>query len=85
MADFSVGMVIDSYETLEKLPVGSAVVDSEGWVYQSDYCAPFVAGVKREMEWGSAANWWKTEQIELPVTLIHLSAWKYNTQVDEEE
>ena len=76
MAAVSVGDRIDSYAALEALPIGSAVVDVEGWVYQSDYSAPAVLGIKRDMEWGSAATWWKTEQIELPVTLIHISKWK---------
>ena len=75
MAAVSVGDRLNSYAALEALPIGSAVVDEEGWVYQSDYCAPAGEGVKRAMEWSSAATWLKTEQIELPVTLIHISRW----------
>lgn len=79
MAKVSVGDKLVSYAALEALPIGSAVVDVEGWVYQSDYSGPAVEGLKREMEWGSAATWWKTEQIELPVTLIHVSKWSSST------
>jgi len=86
MTEFSVGMEINSYELLEELPVGSAVVDEDGWVYQSDYLGPAVAGVKREIEWSFRVTWWKTKQLQLPVKLIHLSDWvDYTMNLDEEE
>jgi len=86
MAEFSVGMEINSYALLEELPVGSAVVDEDGWVYQSDYFGPAIAGVKREIEWSFRVTWWKTKQIQLPVKLIHLSNWAdQSVDLDEKE
>ena len=64
--------LITSYDDLYTLPVGSVVVSGDWWTYQSDYYGAEKPGLPRAIEWASGANWWKTEQIELPAKLIYV-------------
>ena len=67
--------LLETVADLEYLPVGSVVVGADGWwALQSDYHGPVVEGQPRAIEWASAANWFATNRIELPATLISVPA-----------
>jgi len=65
--------LIESYDDLELLPVGSVVAEAGGWwTYQSDYSSAAVKNTPRTIEWSSDAHWCATDEIELPAVLVYV-------------
>ena len=69
-------LVVNSLKELSRLPIGSAIVDSDGWfVMQSDYKGPSVVGEARNVEWSYQDSWQSPSFIDFPARVIFIPSY----------
>jgi hypothetical protein len=69
-------LVVTDIKELARLPIGSAIVDSDGWfVMQSDYKGRSVVGEARNVEWSYQDSWQPPSFVDFPARVIFIPSY----------